>query len=107
MELPYQKQARLAQTAANIIEAYPVITISNESCENHLKTLVDCPVKEDDNSSRCIRNELIEALACLDQLEKEVTGVSTKSSTIKAYDQGKEEGVIVSERQDTTKCLTD
>ena len=67
----------LAQTTA------PAMTISDEACMLLDKTSVKLEESKDASGVNwCIRKELIDALACLDQLEKAVTGVHTPTSTI-------------------------
>ena len=87
MEQPYQQiikdlqqsdnYTNLAQTTA------PAMTISDEACMLLDKTSVMLAESKDASGVNwCIRKELINALACLDELEKAVTGVQTPTSTI-------------------------
>ena len=87
MEQPYQQiikdlqqsdnYTNLAQTTA------PAMTISGEACMLLDKTSVMLAESKDASGVNwCIRKELINALACLDELEKAVTGVQTPTSTI-------------------------
>ena len=88
MDQPYQEiikdlqhsdiQTNLAQTTATAI-----MPISDEACMLLDKTSVKLADSKDASSVNwCIRKELINALACLDQLEIAVTGVHTPTSTI-------------------------
>ena len=73
--------------------------ISDESCERPRRTPVKYSTEQDDdNISLCIRNELLDALACLDQLENTITSVPTISSTT-ACDQRKEKQFIDTKQQ--------
>ena len=87
MEQPYQEimkdlqhsdiHTNFAQTTA------PAMPISDEACVLLDKTSGKLAESKDDSSVNwCIRKELINALACLDELEKAVTGVHTPTSTI-------------------------
>jgi len=86
MAQPYQEimkdlqhsdiHTNLAQTTA------PAMPISDEACMLLDKTSVKLAESKDASGVNwCIRKELINALACLDELEKAVTGVHTPTST--------------------------
>ena len=108
MELPYQKQAQqLAHTAKNKTEVNLEKSISDESCQRSLKTLVNFSVNDESSFSWCIQNELRSALACLDILENKFTDVSTIPSTTHTYVEGKEEETIDLEQKDLDNCQND
>ena len=86
MDQPYQEimkdlqhsdiHTNLAQTTA------PAMPILDETCMLLDKTSVKLAESKDASGVNwCIRKELINALACLDELEKAVTGVHTPTST--------------------------
>jgi hypothetical protein len=98
MEPYQQKHTHQANAASNINET-TISMISDESCEHRRTTPVEYSTEQDDNNfSLCVRNELLDALACLDQLEKTITSVPTISPTT-ACDQRKDKQFIDLEQQ--------
>ena len=84
MEIPCQTQQQLVDVAN--VNGAASTSISSTICEGRLKTLVEYSNTEQDNSSWCLRKELLVALVCLDNIEKSVTGVSISCDKEKRKD---------------------
>ena len=98
MKPSYQlKEAQLIKAAKNIVGRTAATTMaSDESCDRYEETLVSLrqhrSMEENGDKARsCVQNELLNALACLDELEKSITSVhsippKTSSTTAEQTD---------------------